>query len=246
VRARGGAHLALRAADSSPPCREAFNPDFVCNHSDEGGLYSYSNQPRMALFNLALFGRALTGLGVAAEDAEAEVERFGALYGAKFVALMRRKLGLRSARDEDEDLIAELRGLMALGAPDYSVFFRSLGERFAVGGTAEEDDALFGALLPAKLQPRWRQWAERFRERLAAEASRDEERRAICNGANPKYILRTHLAAQAIERAERGDASTIHRLLRVLSRPFEEQADCEDLAQPPPPDAPRVCLSCSS
>lgn len=31
---------------------DEFDPSFVCNHSDETGLYSYDNQPRAAQFNL--------------------------------------------------------------------------------------------------------------------------------------------------------------------------------------------------
>jgi uncharacterized protein YdiU (UPF0061 family) len=63
---------------------------------------------------------------------------------------------------------------------------------------------------------------------------------------NPKYILRNYLAQQAIERAQEGDYSEVARLLRVLSRPFDEHPGDEALAGLPPAWAGRISVSCSS
>jgi uncharacterized protein YdiU (UPF0061 family) len=50
------------------------------------------------------------------------------------------------------------------------------------------------------------------------------------NRVNPKYVLRNHLAQAAIERAVDGDNSEVAALMRLLSRPYDEQPDMERYA----------------
>ena len=64
--------------------------------------------------------------------------------------------------------------------------------------------------------------------------------------ANPKFVLRNHLAQTAIERAEAGDFGETMRLLKVLSRPFDEQPEHEADAAFPPDWAQHLEVSCSS
>ena len=78
-------------------------------------------------------------------------------------------------------------------------------------------------------------WAARYTARLAAESSDDAQRRARMNAANPKYVLRNHLAQVAIDKAtQQKDFTEIDRLLKLLQRPFDEQPEHEAYAAPPP------------
>jgi len=65
--------------------------------------------------------------------------------------------------------------------------------------------------------------------------------------ANPRCVLRDHLAQNAIEAAvrERGYGE-IDRLLGVLRSPFDEHPGCERYAREPPDWARGLQLSCSS
>ena len=67
---------------------------------------------------------------------------------------------------------------------------------------------------------------------------------------NPKFIFRNYLAVLAIEALEKGDASPLERLMRVLARPYDEQPQEEDLAARRPDWAREragcSALSCSS
>jgi uncharacterized protein YdiU (UPF0061 family) len=66
--------------------------------------------------------------------------------------------------------------------------------------------------------------------------------------ANPVYILRNHMAQQAIEQAEQGDFSEVERLFNLLVSPFSKQPELEkttDLA-PLAGDQAEVSVSCSS
>jgi uncharacterized protein YdiU (UPF0061 family) len=90
------------------------------------------------------------------------------------------------------------------------------------------------------------QWFGDYITRLKSESSVDTKRKLNMNAVNPKYILRNHLAQAAIEKAQRKDYSEVEKLLKVLERPFDEQAQFEEYASPPPPDLSAVEVSCSS
>ena len=66
------------------------------------------------------------------------------------------------------------------------------------------------------------------------------------NSVNPKYILRNHLAHQAIVKAEQGDLSEADTLLMLLARPFDEQPEFAAYAEPAPAWACDLAISCSS
>ena len=63
---------------------------------------------------------------------------------------------------------------------------------------------------------------------------------------NPKYVLRNHLAEEAIVKARGGDFSEVDRLCRLLERPFDEQPEHERYADLPPTWAKSLEVSCSS
>jgi uncharacterized protein YdiU (UPF0061 family) len=53
---------------------------------------------------------------------------------------------------------------------------------------------------------------------------------------NPAVIPRNHRVEEALEAAvERGDFTVMDRLLRVLSKPYEESPDTLEYRMPPPP-----------
>ncbi len=149
------------------------------------------------------------------------------------------KLGLGAWRSGDEDLLAELLGILRATETDMTLFFRAL-EHGSV-------DALQGAYYdPAdasKIADRTAAW-------LASLAERPEQRRRTMRAANPVYVLRNYLAQLAIDAAEGGDFGPIHELLDVLRRPYDERPGFEAYARKRPDwarDRPGCStLSCSS
>jgi uncharacterized protein YdiU (UPF0061 family) len=225
---------------------DAFDASHVCNHSDESGRYAYDQQPRIGHWNCSRLLQATLPLLAdtpekAVEIATEVLDRYPPAYSQTVTRLWADKLGLRELRDDDPKLINQLLTLLHRGHSDFTRTFRHLARVRTdtdelTTGVREEivDLAAFDA------------WIDEYRSRLRAEQSDDAERAARMNRVNPKYVLRNHLAQTAIEAAQAGDYSEIDRLMKLLSRPFDEQPEMEAYAEEPPPERRHIEVSCSS
>ena len=215
-----------------------FDAQHICNHSDDSGRYSFSNQVPIAHWNLSALAQALTPL-IEVDALRETLGLFLPLYQAHYLDLMRRRLGWLSGCEDDEALIQRLLQLMQGGAVDYSNFFRELGDSAPAQALARlRDDFSDLAGFDA--------WAADYRARSAADGADQEQRRLRMHGVNPKYILRNYLAQQVIEAAEQGDYAPVRELHQVLSQPFAEQPGFERYAQRPPQWGKHLEISCSS
>ncbi len=226
---------------------DGFDIDHVCNHSDESGRYAFSRQPAVAHWNLRCLGRALLPLIGDAERTIEAVDVFVDEFARSMMEQMRAKLGLALADDLDGALVQDTLKLLDRHCVDWTAFWRRLSAA-DVSSDGAVGDAPLGELFeePAELQA----WMARYRARLAKEPAPAAERAARMNRVNPKYVLRNHLAERAISLA-RGDGgprdfSEVERLLHCLQHPFDEQAQFERYALPPPAGSRPVQLSCSS
>jgi uncharacterized protein YdiU (UPF0061 family) len=218
------------------PCAflDEFDPTKTFSSIDHGGRYAFANQPRIAQWNLARLAEAL--LPLLAEDEEDAVRvatealgHFGPAFEAAYGRMVRRKLGLATERAEDVSLANDLLERLAAGAVDFAVFFRRLCA-CASDPAADAEAAAFFAD-PAVFHD----WALEWRKRLAQETASPEERAAQMRNANPAFIPRNHRIEQAIAAAVQGNNAPFERLVRVLSRPFDDQPADAELAEPPAP-----------
>ena len=69
--------------------------------------------------------------------------------------------------------------------------------------------------------------------RLAREGATPSDRAADLKRANPAFLPRNHRVEEAIAAGLSGDYAPFERLVSVLSRPFEDQAENTDLRTPP-------------
>ncbi|MEM1384164.1 MAG: YdiU family protein [Pseudomonadota bacterium] len=211
------------------PCAfmDAYHPETVFSSIDQFGRYAYANQPRIAHWNLANLAQCLLPLLAEEQEqavriAQASVDRFPEIFQAEWLRVMRRKLGLREAREGDEALAQDLLDTMAAGRADFTLTFRGLGN-----GTAHQnfaDPAGFDAWLP------------RWQARLAEEGADETMRKSDMDAANPAFIPRNHLVEAAIASGYRGDFAPFETLLAVLARPYEDQPGRERFATPPQPE----------
>lgn len=218
---------------------DAYDAGFVCNHTDQAGRYAFDQQPGIGQWNCAALAQAMLPL-MTREDALAAIDRYAPAFEDEYSALMRAKLGLREARAGDAALLTDLLALMQRTSVDWTNTWRALGELSLDPARSGGPRLAFGDPAPFDA------WAERYRARLAAEASVDAERRARMDAVNPAYVLRNWLAHEAIERAKAGDYSELERLLDVLRRPFAERPGLERYAEAPPDWGRHLVVSCSS
>ena len=234
---------------------DAFDPEHICNHSDDQGRYSWSNQPQIGYWNLRALAQALLPLIPQAQDDPQVVVDVLQTYEVHFPKAMTErwcaKIGLRplstevdADRTDDQRLALDWLTLLARGHVDFTIAFRRLAEfRSDLSPDAPENARVRDLFLDREA---FDAWAVRYAQRLRAEQSVDAERAARMNRVNPLYVLRNHMAETAIRMAQRGDDSEVQRLHRLLQHPFDAQPGCEADADFPPSWAQSIEVSCSS
>ncbi|MGS2722536.1 protein adenylyltransferase SelO [Porticoccus sp. GXU_MW_L64] len=216
-----------------------YQPDFVCNHSDEHGRYAFNRQPAIGLWNCNALTHALSSL-LDSEQLTEALQQYQPTFLNTLAELMATKLGLAEQLADDGQLIDSLLDIMANNRVDYTLLFRRLCN-FDNDGKNEKIAELFHN--PGDFYC----WAQSYRERLQQQALPQPQRCAAMKRANPKYILRNHMAEVAIRKAEdQQDYSEIDRLITLLASPFDEHPGMEQYAELPPEWAKGLSLSCSS
>jgi len=223
---------------------DGFDPGHICNHSDERGRYAYARQASVAFWNLHALAQSLMPLMPQGSDAEIEastqrllaaVEAYRERFATAMLARWRAKLGLTTEQAGDQALADDFLRLMAASRADFTQSWRRLS-RALDDATPLRDLFIDRDALDA--------WLARWRERLAAEGA-PEAVQARMLAVNPAVVLRNHLAEGAIRAARDGDFGEVQRLLKVLSRPFDEPESPADAALPPD-WAQDLEVSCSS
>jgi len=238
---------------------DGFDAGHICNHSDNGGRYAYDQQPQMAYWNLFCLAQGLLPLigstkgklrdaddsrasEAAIEAAQGALEPFKDRYTGAHQGRLRAKFGLSTQQEGDSALMERLFALMQANRADFTLTFRNLSK---LSRMHSDSDAPVRDLFLDR--PGFDHWAAAYRARLQSEALDDAQRAHAMNQVNPKYILRNHLAEQAIRQAQQHDFSEVERLLQVLRHPFDEQAEAHAAYGGLPPDwAQALEVSCSS
>jgi len=215
------------------PCAflDGFDPQRTFSSIDRNGRYAFVQQPSIMRWNLARFAEALLPLmdddprrAIAAFDER--LTTFSPRFDDAYTAELRRKLGIGDDREDDVALSQGLLSQMAEGRVDYTICFRRLTE-VAAGAEPDQLVALF------KTPARMREWLLVWRKRLAGDALSSEARVDLMRHANPAFIPRNHRIEEMITAALAGDLRPFERLGRVLARPYDDQPDDAELAEPP-------------
>lgn len=220
---------------------DAYEPGFICNHTDATGRYAFDKQPTIGLWNCYALANALVSL-IPGPDLEAALSAYEPAYRAAYRSLLVAKLGFASEEDGDRELMAQMLGVMTEGHYDFTRFFRALGAVELQRSAADDALAAEGSGSRTALDV----WLLDYRGRIARDGRPDAVRRAAMNAVNPKYVLRNYLAQIAIQSAERGDFGEVTALQRVLEHPFADQPENERYAAQPPEWAGALSVSCSS
>ncbi|MET3813823.1 protein adenylyltransferase SelO [Pantoea sp. UYEF8] len=214
-----------------------YQPDYICNHSDYQGRYSFENQPMIGLWNLNRLAHALSGL-MTTEQLKQALSVYEPELMRVWGERMRAKLGLLTAESGDNEILTELLALMTKEHSDYTLTFRLLSET----QQAESRSPLRDEFIDREA---FDGWYQRYRARLLQEEVPDASRQAVMKSANPAVVLRNYLAQQAIDEAERGEQGALARLHQALQQPCSDQTAAE-YRQRPPDWGKTLEVSCSS
>ena len=153
---------------------------------------------------------------VSNERAGEILQKYQPEFARVYTKLMWNKLGFEEA--QEPQLLGQLLDLMEKNRTDYTNFFRKLSS----GEFPQGFDAWYQGYL------------------------KNKPNRILMLRSNPKYILRNYMAENAIKEANNGDYSEITKLLKILQKPYDEQAENEVYASNSPNWAKNLEVSCSS
>ncbi|WP_026893308.1 protein adenylyltransferase SelO [Lacrimispora aerotolerans] len=213
------------------PCAfmDVYDPTTVFSSIDTHGRYSYENQPKMAVWNLARFAETLLPFlhddkNKAVSLAQEELAKFESLYQEHWLSGMRAKLGLYHNEVEDLSLIKDILQLMQQYKADYTKTFQSL--------TFDKND---GQILFSS--PDYHHWHERWQARLSRQSNSKDESKELMKSHNPAIIPRNHRVEEALAAANEGDLSKMHKLLDALKNPYRYTPEQEEFSTLPAPES---------
>ena len=214
---------------------ETYKADFTPNHSDHFGRYSYKSQPAIAYWNLNKLLQSLSSL-LTVEQIQEALGEYREAYAEKYLGLMAKKFGFKGFIDGDKKFIDDTLELLEEKEIDFPIFFRELS-----GVTLDAN------VKSTEVNKIGNEWIKSYFERLRSDNSDEEIRKESMNSVNPKFVLRTYIAENAIREAvDNKEYSEIEKIRKILMKPFDEQPEYENYSYKPPEGAEVTALSCSS
>lgn len=221
---------------------DGYDPGHICNHSDHSGRYACDRQPQIGFWNLACLAQALMPLIGEQQPALDALAVYKQQFPRAQLAGFFDKLGLpdtpASRNAQATAMLNDLLQLMAGTRVDFTIAWDRL-TRLAEGADAQPWIDLFLDRRAAQ------DWLARLDAHLQA-CPRSADDLVQMRRANPRIVLRNHLAEVAIRRARAGDFAEVQRLLLALQQPHAARDDDHDLMDFPPAWASTLEISCSS
>ena len=210
------------------PCAfmDTYDPQTVFSSIDQFGRYSYSNQPNITKWNLARFAECLIPLidpnkDKAIEIATETINNFDKNYEAKWINMMRDKLGLFGQDPKDLVLILDLLTWMHKNKADYTnTFCILMNENVQKNKIYEDENFII--------------WKKRWEERLKLNNNNPEKFLKLMRSVNPLIIPRNHKVEEALEAANNNDLSPLIKLIKILEKPYDKQQENIDYQSPAP------------
>ena len=166
-------------------------------------------------------------------------EEYKAVFLAEYSRLMRARLGLLSEQDGDfEDLFSDLLDTLEALELDFNHFFRRLSalklSSLSTTDARRHEAAIFfhaegmtatAGVTESAAKERIAAWLEKWVDRVKMDwgEDRDEERQKDMKKANPKFIPRSWVLDEIIQRVEQGgEREVLKRVMNMAEHPFEE------------------------
>lgn len=228
---------------------ERYDSQLVCNLSDDTRRYRFIEQPSVVMWNIRRFADSLTPF-VDVTTQTKIITQFYQHYKPAYTELMQQKLGLTNATLEVVYTVAEaILEILEMGRVDYNGFFRILLANAHHKLIPEPIEELFAHDSEASML--MEAWWKFYQMVLVQQNLPMVDVKRAMSLSNPLYVLRNHLAQEAIQLAELGDYSQVQLWRELLSKPFSmnhdiTRAESRRLSTPLPKGAQPVLVSCSS
>jgi uncharacterized protein YdiU (UPF0061 family) len=237
-----------------------FTPNYVCNRSDHSGRYAFDQQPSIGLWNLNALAHAFSPF-LEIDEIKTILMTYEDTLVDEYQALLRRRLGLTMRAEVSGDasqvdtqklsheidvLIGEWMQILQAEKADMHVSFRHLSKHLLSINNKDYNKVSDNFIQADRL----RNWCVNYQEiqetLLVLNQNSWQKVQQEMLAVNPKYVLRNHLAQEAIAAAEDDDFSLCEALLAVLKSPFDEHPEYERFSKPPATEDKGIALSCSS
>lgn len=207
---------------------DQYQPAKIFNHTDQGGRYGFLQQPGIGRWNLQRLQVALSA-SMDVDPFTAVLDDYEGFIQQCYFDQMRQRLGLTDADpDTARRLIADWLTLLEAEKLDYNRSFIDLEQLLIEPATVNE------LALVAK------HWLAQYH------AGVKHPDIATMQEVNPTVTLRTHLLAEVIDAAERGDNEPLEQYLAALNTPFKREHLNSRWSRPPAEQTGEGSLSCSS
>lgn len=209
------------------PCAfmDDYHPETVFSSIDYQGRYAYHNQPHITQWNLTRLAETLLpflddDINNAVKIAEDLVNAFPERYQKKWLTMMRAKLGLFEAKEQDKTLIDQLLNWMQQAQADYTNTFRDLSKNKL------PDKCLYQS-------QEFQDWYQRYQKRLEKNSKTLAKAQDLMRTNNPCLIPRNHQVEKALNAANDGDLKPFDKLLEALKEPYKEDPKFQSYQSPP-------------
>jgi uncharacterized protein YdiU (UPF0061 family) len=197
------------------PCAflDEYNPNKVFSSIDKNGRYAFSNQPKIALWNLARLAETFLHLvdrkeEIAIKKIEYILKKNESTYQDNWLEMMKDKIGINDNHEKDNELIKELLDLMHIFKLDYTNTFVLI---------RNNNLKKFDFMLD---------WVSKLNQRKKL------NKKIEAKNSNPMIIPRNHIVEKVLNESANGNFNNLNEFISLLKKPYESSIPEEYIAEP--------------
>jgi uncharacterized protein YdiU (UPF0061 family) len=197
------------------PCAflDEYNPNKVFSSIDKNGRYAFSNQPKIALWNLARLAETFLHLvdskeEIAIKKIEYILKKSETTFQDKWLEMMKNKIGINGNHEKDNELIKELLDLMHIFKLDYTNTFVLIRNN-----TLKKFDFMLD-------------WVSKLNQRKKLNKNIEAK------NSNPMIIPRNHIVEKVLNESTNGNFKNLNKFITLLKKPYESSIPEEYIAEP--------------
>ena len=197
------------------PCAflDEYNPNKVFSSIDKNGRYAFSNQPKIALWNLARLAETFLHLvdrkeEIAIKKIEYILKKNESAYQDNWLEMMKDKIGINDNHEKDNELIKELLDLMHIFKLDYTNTFVLI---------RNNNIKKFDFMLD---------WVSKLNQRKKL------NKKIEAKNSNPMIIPRNHIVEKVLNESTNGNFKNLNKFISLLKKPYESSIPEEYITEP--------------